>query len=134
MNNQVIVYPEVQKIGDKLVDFTRPPYHRFAGLDNAVETGNYAVAPSGDVADNFTKTYKQIYPGFKENSVFTNEADRNTYHTRSEQVDYLYNKLLANGYTKMQAAAILGSAFVEGQMNENTVEKGNSEQGYGLMQ
>ena len=50
--DKVIVYPEVQKINGKLIDFSRPPYHQFAGMDNALETGNYVEAPSEDIADN----------------------------------------------------------------------------------
>lgn len=44
----------------------------------------------------------------------------------------MYNKLLASGYNKIQASAILGSLFIEGQLDENKREVGGK--GYGLMQ
>lgn len=132
--DKAIVYPEVQKINGKLIDFSRPPYHQFAGMDNALETGNYVEAPSEDVADNFTKTYKQNYKGFPDRDIFSNEADRKTFHLRSDKANYLYRKLLDAGYNNIQASAIIGSAFVEGQLLENAREKGNSRRGYGIMQ
>lgn len=132
--DKVIVYPEVQKINGKLIDFSRPPYHQFAGMDNALKTGNYVEAPSEDVADNFTKTYKQNYKGFPDRDIFSNEADRKTFHLRSDKANYLYRKLLDAGYNNIQASAIIGSAFVEGQLLENAKEKGNSRRGYGIMQ
>lgn len=132
--DKVIVYPEVQKINGKLIDFSRPPYHQFAGMDNALETGNYVEAPSEDIADNFTKTYKQNYKGFPDRDIFSNEADRKTFHLRSDKANYLYRKLLDAGYNNIQASAIIGSAFVEGQLLENAREKGNSRRGYGIMQ
>lgn len=132
--DKVIVYPEVQKIKGKLVDFSRPPYHQFAGMDNALETGNYVEAPSENIANNFTKTYKQNYKGFPDHDIFSNEIDRKTFHLRSDKANYLYKKLLDAGYNSIQASAIIGSAYVEGQLLENAREKGNSEQGYGIMQ
>lgn len=103
-------------------------------MDNALETGNYVEAPSEDIADNFTKTYKQNYKGFPDRDIFSNEADRKTFHLRSDKANYLYRKLLDAGYNNIQASAIIGSAFVEGQLLENAREKGNSRRGYGIMQ
>lgn len=130
--DKAIVYPEVQKINGKLVDFSRPPYHQFAGMDNALETGNYVEAPSEDVADNFTRTYKQNYKGFPDHDIFKNKISRDVYHTKGDKINYVYNKLLASGYNKIQASAILGSLFIEGQLDENKKEVGGD--GYGLMQ
>lgn len=131
-NGKTIVYPEVQRVNGRLVDYTRPPYSSSAGIESAIESKNYAVAPNESVADNFTKTYKQQYPGFEDHDIFKDEVNRNTYHLRSYKADYVYQKLLDAGYNNTQASAILGSLFVEGQLDENTNEIGGK--GYGLMQ
>lgn len=132
IDGKIIVYPEIQKVNDKLIDYTRPPYAPDAGIINAYETGNYAVAPSDEIAENFTMTYKQEYPGFQDHDIFKNKISRDVYHTKEDKINYIYNKLLANGYNKTQASAILGSLFIEGQLDENKKEVGGD--GYGLMQ
>lgn len=132
IDNKIIIYPEVQKINEKLIDYTRPPYSHNAGIINAYNTGNYVVAPNEELAENFTTTYKQKYPGFIEHDVFEDEVSRDVYNSKSDKINYVYNKLLANGYTRMQASAILGSLFIEGQLDENKKETGGN--GYGLLQ
>lgn len=132
IDGQTIIYPDIQKVDGKLIDYTRPPYSWDAGMINAYETGNYTKAPSTDIAENFTTTYKQEYPGFEEHDIFKNKISRDIYHTKSDKIDYVYNKLLASGYNKIQASAILGSLFIEGQLDENKREVGGK--GYGLMQ
>lgn len=132
IDGKIIVYPEVQKVNGKLIDFTRPPYASNSGIINAYETGNYAVAPSAKIAENFTATYKQEYPGFQDHDIFKNKISRDVYHTKGDKINYVYNKLLASGYNKIQASAILGSLFIEGQLDENKKEVGGD--GYGLMQ
>ena len=77
-------------------------------------------------------TYKQEYPGFQDHDIFKNKISRDVYHTKEDKINYIYNKLLANGYNKTQASAILGSLFIEGQLDENKKEVGGD--GYGLMQ
>lgn len=67
-NGKYIIYPEVQMVDGKLVDFTRPPYDTFAGMDTAIATGNYITAPNEHIADDFTKNYKkytEYFPSFK---------------------------------------------------------------------
>lgn len=132
IDNKIIIYPEVQKVNEKLIDYTRPPYSHNAGIINAYETGNYVTAPNEKLAENFTTTYKQKYPGFIEHDVFEDEVSRDVYNSKSDKINYVYNKLLANGYTRMQASAILGSLFIEGQLDENKKETGGN--GYGLLQ
>ncbi|MBS6114490.1 phage tail tip lysozyme [Thomasclavelia spiroformis] len=90
------------------------------------------TAPNEKLAENFTTTYKQKYPGFIEHDVFEDEVSRDVYNSKSDKINYVYNKLLANGYTRMQASAILGSLFIEGQLDENKKETGGN--GYGLLQ
>lgn len=132
IDNKIIIYPEVQKVNEKLIDYTRPPYSHNAGIINAYETGNYVTAPNEKLAENFTTTYKQKYPGFIEHDVFEDEVSRDVYNSKSDKINYVYNKLLANGYTRTQASAILGSLFIEGQLDENKKETGGN--GYGLLQ
>ena len=42
-SGRAIVYPEVQEINGKLVDFTRPPYHGWAGYDSALDGGDHLM-------------------------------------------------------------------------------------------
>lgn len=58
------IYPEVQEINGQLIDFTRPPFHPFAGMNSAEERGDIVRIPSFDDALEFTKEYKQFYPRF----------------------------------------------------------------------
>ena len=39
-DNGAIVYPNVQNVNGRLVDFSRPPYSTWAGYDNAVRNGD----------------------------------------------------------------------------------------------
>lgn len=61
-NGNHYIFPEVQEINGELIDFTRPPYHRFAGEMSAEMRGDTVRVPSLDDAIKFTKTYKQYYP------------------------------------------------------------------------
>lgn len=40
---RAIVFPEVQEVNGKLVDFTRPPYHSRAGYDSALDRGDHLM-------------------------------------------------------------------------------------------
>ena len=57
-----VIYPNVQNIDGKLVDFTRPPYHSWAGFDSAVERGDTVRVNSIQEGVDFTKHYKDYYP------------------------------------------------------------------------
>lgn len=59
------IYPEVQEINGQLIDFTRPPYHTFAGQDSAIENNDFVRVNSLDDGLWFTQNYKQFYPSFK---------------------------------------------------------------------
>lgn len=65
IDNKFYVYPEVQEINGKLIDFTKPSYHSFAGFDSAIENKDYIIMPSKEDAELFTKNYKKYYPSFK---------------------------------------------------------------------
>lgn len=62
-DNHAVVYPNVQNISGKLVDFTRPPYSKWAGYDSAVQRGD-TLHMTPKQADNFTRNYKKFYPNF----------------------------------------------------------------------
>ena len=57
-----VIYPNVQNIDGKLVDFTRPPYHSWAGFDSAVERGDTVRVNSIQEGVDFIKHYKDYYP------------------------------------------------------------------------
>lgn len=61
-NGNHYIFPEVQEINGELIDFTRPPYHRFAGEISAEMRGDTVRVPSIEDAIKFTETYKQYYP------------------------------------------------------------------------
>lgn len=60
-----IVYPQVQNVDGRLVDFSRPPYDIWAGYDNAVRNGD-TIHMTPQEAEWFTTHYKDYYPGFDE--------------------------------------------------------------------
>ena len=61
-NGNHYIFPEVQEINGELIDFTRPPYNRFAGEISAEMRGDTVRVPSLEDAIKFTETYKQYYP------------------------------------------------------------------------
>lgn len=58
-----IIYPEVQNINGKLIDFTRPPYNKWAGFDSAVQN-NDTIQTTPEVARKYTIIYKRFYPNY----------------------------------------------------------------------
>ena len=56
------IYPEVQNIDGKLVDFTRPPYLPYAGMISAEEREDTVRVPSIEQGVRFTENYKKYYP------------------------------------------------------------------------
>ena len=58
------IYPEVQEIEGKLVDFTRPPYAKWAGMKTAEERGDTVRVNSIEEGLKFTENYKKYYPTF----------------------------------------------------------------------
>ncbi len=59
--DQAVVYPEVQEINGKLIDFTRPPYSRNAGMQSAIERGD-TLRMTPRQAQFYTQMYKGLYP------------------------------------------------------------------------
>lgn len=64
-NGNVYIYPNVQEIDGKLIDFTRPPYNKWAGMVSAEEKGD--TVHVGDIGKGllFTREYKNYYPNFR---------------------------------------------------------------------
>ena len=61
-----IIYPNVQEIDRELIDFTRPPYDTWTGLDNAIERGDTVQVKTLQDAIDFTKNYKDYIPSMKQ--------------------------------------------------------------------
>jgi hypothetical protein len=130
------VYPEVQMVNGKLIDYTNPKNKGVDAFRQALSSNNYIVAPNEQIAANFTKAYKQ-YPAFTGMAQFRDLGNLNddiTYHKNPKKIDAMYNAIIKAGYSPVLASGIIGSALVESGMNEYQNEKGNSGQGYGLMQ
>ena len=67
VDDKVIIYPVVQELEKgKLYDFSNRKHNKDwrEGLDSALKRGDYIVAPSEEVAEEYTKTYKNYYPSF----------------------------------------------------------------------
>lgn len=62
-NQDAIVYPFVQEVDGKLVDFTRPPMNPDFAYKNAVAAGD-TIHMSPKEAEYWTTHYKDFYPGF----------------------------------------------------------------------
>lgn len=112
--NQYIVYPEVQYTNGKLIDFTRPPYHSFAGMDSAIENNNYIVMPDEKSAEWFTKNYKNI--DWSKELQFTIDPTINQ-SVEKDLWDYVYNITKNTNLT----AGILGSLYQESRFEHNRI-------------
>ena len=64
-SGRAIVYPDVQEINGKLVDFTRPPYHSWAAYDSALDRGDYLTMKDLEEARKWVETYKDRYKNLK---------------------------------------------------------------------
>ena len=58
-----IIYPNVQNIKGKLIDFTRPPYNKWAGYNSAIQN-NDTIQTTPEIAQEYTTNYKKFYPQF----------------------------------------------------------------------
>lgn len=58
------IYPNVQNINDSLVDYTRPPYRRRYGQEQAIFRGDTVQMNTLEDAVRFTENYKDYYPKF----------------------------------------------------------------------
>lgn len=63
-NKGAVIYPEVQNINNQLIDFTRPPYHTWAGYNSAVQNRD-TIRTTPQMAEWFTTNYKKYFPNFK---------------------------------------------------------------------
>lgn len=130
------IYPMVQMVDGKLVDYTNPKNKGVDAYMQARKNNNYIVAPNEAIASNFSKAYKQ-YEAFKGMAQFrdlANVMDDNVYHSNPKRIDTMYKMITDKGLDPIQAAGIIGSALVESRMNEYQHEVGNGQRGYGLMQ
>lgn len=64
-SGRAIAYPEVQEINGQLIDFTRPPYHSWAGYDSAIQNKDYLMFDNLQDAIHWTQNYKKNYKNFK---------------------------------------------------------------------
>lgn len=138
-DGSAVVYPEVQEIDGKLVDFTRPPYHPNAGWESARANKDYidragGVKISEQQAKAFTKNYKEFYPNFIPAPI-GHKDDDNTLRKRADETSRAYWLLRDKGYSAKAASAIIGNLFVEGRMDPFAIEKGNMKnKGEGIAQ
>ena len=61
-----VIYPNVQEIDGELIDFTRPPYDTWSGLDNAIERGDTIQVKTLQDAIDFTENYKDYISSMKQ--------------------------------------------------------------------
>ena len=66
VNGVPVIYPNVIDIDGELIDFTRPPYYSFSGLDEAIERGDTVQVKILQDAIDFTKNYKDYIPSMKQ--------------------------------------------------------------------
>ena len=102
INDNIYIYPEVQEIDGKLIDFTRPPYHIFAGQDSAEQRGDTVRIDNIDDAIEFTQNYKRYYPNFeyKMGGIHIDKNKRGTFTAAATKhgmgVQEFASKVLAN--------------------------------------
>lgn len=68
VDGKYIIYPEIQELKQgTLFDFTDPKYNLNwkDALKSALDRNDYIIAPSEDMAIEYTKNYKNYYPSFK---------------------------------------------------------------------
>lgn len=88
-DNGAIVYPNVQRINNELIDFTDPKYNMstWDALDSAIKKGD-TIRMTPKQAELFTKTYKSYYP---KGNTFTFGGDLLT-----------HGGVFSNGITKIE--------------------------------
>lgn len=122
------IYPEVQNIKGKLIDFTRPPYKNTAGRQSAEERGDTVRVNSINEGVEFTKKYKDYYPNFnkkamggKDDNPIANRLKNNIKSnvSKSEMIikdaKNVYNKFIkpvALTYSALEAANIVGNTLL----------------------
>ena len=61
-NGQIFIYPSVQNINGKLIDFTNPKFGKWDGMDSAIERNDTVHVDSIQDGLDFTENYKRYYP------------------------------------------------------------------------
>ena len=101
-NNNHYIYPQVQEIDGKLIDYSRPPYSPFAGMISAEERGDTVRVPSIEEGIAFTEHYKDFYPKgntFKKGGLKLNPGVKNGDKVETDQCAAFSNGFLRdNGY------------------------------------
>lgn len=84
-NGVHFIYPNVQEINGKLIDYERPPYHYFAGQDNAIlNKDTVQIGNTNNDLKNaiiYTENYKEYYP---KGNTFKNRRNDNTFKNGGE--------------------------------------------------
>lgn len=129
--DEAIIYPQIYSENGKLIyesDMQK-------AFKKALETNNYIIADNEQLADDFTKYYKQAdaFKGFAQFNPIQNKKYWNTVQDNFPKLSVAYNKLMQSGLTKEQTAAVLGNIVVESWLNEYQKE-GNGGNGEGLGQ
>ena len=133
-DGKIYIYPEVQMINGSLVDLSED---RQKAFESALQNNNFIIAPNEEIADQFTRHYKEsnLFKGFRkfqkdtgiDNVQYSNAITKNI-----EIVNKIYRQLLNSGMSSVQAAAIIGNLTVESLLNPDKREiNGN---GIGLAQ
>lgn len=73
-DGRAVVFPDVQEVNGKLIDFGRVPYARNAAIENAIETGD-TLMMSLPQAEWFTQNYKQYYPFAEGGHLYSGEEE-----------------------------------------------------------
>lgn len=123
-DGKIYIYPEVQMINGKLMDLSNDKQKAF---ESALQNNNFIIAPNKEIADQFTRYYKEsnLFKGFRkfqkdtgiDNIQYSNAITKNI-----GTVNKIYNQLLNSGMSPVQAAAIIGNLTVESLLNPNKRE------------
>jgi len=64
-NQSALVYPNVQEVDNRLIDYTKIPYREEAAIDSAYDNKDF-IRMSEEEAKWFTENYKNYFPTFNE--------------------------------------------------------------------
>ena len=107
-NGNHYIFPEVQEINGELIDFTKPPYPRFAGEISAEMRGDTVRVSSLEDAVKFTETYKQYYPFSTGGPLYPFSFEKNPYFktpaVRYDEGGQKHDASNPGGYTNTQLA------------------------------
>lgn len=123
-DSKIYIYPEVQMINGKLIDLSN---NRQKAFESALQNNNFIIAPNKEIADQFTRYYKEsnLFKGFRkfqkdtgiDNIQYSNAIIKNI-----GTVNKIYRQLLNSGMSPVQVAAIIGNLTVESLLNPNKRE------------